>query len=385
MPAAAMALVCALLRTPAARHPFLLPVAAAAAPPFPSIFERDCPPWPPRHPSASTAHRSYHHHQHPHASPPPPLVSTAWLEAALDRRPSLSSQKPHARLSSPAPPTPVPSAPPPHTPRVVPLDASWYRPQSQRTRRRPNPPAATAADRVLPQKEAAVYNPDDDEVHPDDADRDAMAEYLEGPRLPGAKFFDVDAISDPMSSVVNLAPSPADFEEHMDRLGVTNDDHIVFYDTVGVQTAPRGYWLLRAMGHERVSVLDGGLPKWQREGRALEFGPPSQQPPSEDVVGDANPPAWRTPSYRAMPDTRLTLDLAAVQRAVSDFTQASPRQLVDVRPPPRFLGRADEPVPGLQSGHAPGSASLHWSRLLDRDAGTLAPSEVIVRAFRAAE
>ncbi|KAJ1557052.1 hypothetical protein HK405_000972 [Cladochytrium tenue] len=215
MPAAAMALVCALLRTPAARHPFLLPVAAAVAAPFPSIFARDRPPWPPRHPSASTALRSYHLHQHPRASPPPPLVSTAWLAAALDRRTPPSSQKPHAHLSSPAPSPPVPSAPPPHPPRVVLLDASWYRPQCQRTRRRPKPPAATAADRVPSQKEAAVYYPDDDEVHPDDADRDAAAEFLEGPRLPGAKFFDIDSISDPMSSVVNLAPSPADFDEHM--------------------------------------------------------------------------------------------------------------------------------------------------------------------------
>ena len=108
--------------------------------------------------------------------------------------------------------------------------------------------------------------------------RDAKAEFLAA-RIPGARFFDIDAISDRTSSLPHMLPPPAQFASAVKKLGVGDGKKVICYDSAGLFSAARCWWMFKAMGHDDVAVLDGGLAKWQREGRPLEDGPPV--PPQE--------------------------------------------------------------------------------------------------------
>lgn len=192
--------------------------------------------------------------------------------------------------------------------------------------------------------------------------RDARADF-ERKRLPGAVFFDLDAVSDRDSPYPHMLPAPEAFAEAMGALGVSESDEIVVYDAQGLFSAARAWWMLRVMGAERVRVLDGGLPKWKAEERALEAGP-------------AHP--------RATAPFQARLDAAAV----SDFDQvcvalAEGHQVVDARGAPRFRGEAAEPRPGVRAGHMPGALNLPYSALLKAD-GTLKQGKALEEVFRAA-
>ncbi|HUZ13576.1 MAG TPA: 3-mercaptopyruvate sulfurtransferase [Caulobacteraceae bacterium] len=191
---------------------------------------------------------------------------------------------------------------------------------------------------------------------------DVRADYA-ARHVPGAVFFDIDAIADRASDLPHMLPSPQEFATAMRRLGVATHSRVVAYDSAGVFSAPRAWWSLRAMGHERVSVLDGGLPKWIAEGRPVEQGW------REAVHGD----------FRAAPRRELVRDLAAVRRAL----ERGDEQLVDARAAPRFRGEAPEPRSGLRPGHMPGALNLPWTSLVQAD-GTLAPPSLLEKAFEAA-
>ena len=192
--------------------------------------------------------------------------------------------------------------------------------------------------------------------------RDAKAEYGAA-HIPGAVFFDIDAISDHTSDLPHMLPTPPAFATAVRRLGVDAGSAVVVYDTVGVFSAPRVWWSLRAMGHAKVFVLDGGLKKWVAEGRPVEAG-------------------WREPEhgeFKAHPATGLLADTEAVRSALA----SGAAQVVDARSAVRFRGEAPEPRPGLRAGHMPGARNVPWSHVVAAD-GTLAAPAQLMAAFEAA-
>jgi thiosulfate/3-mercaptopyruvate sulfurtransferase len=189
--------------------------------------------------------------------------------------------------------------------------------------------------------------------------RNARAEYETG-HLPGAVFFDLDAVSDHTSPYPHMLPSADAFATAMRALGISNSDQIVVYDSLGLFSAARLWWMLRVFGHENVQVLDGGLPKWKAEGRKLETGPATVRPAI----------------FHAHFQPSLTRDFDAV-RAISQSGAA----ILDARSPARFDGTAPEPRPGLRSGHIPGSRNLFFKDCLDPPFQTLAPASTLRQRF----
>ena len=179
-------------------------------------------------------------------------------------------------------------------------------------------------------------------------DREGIDDYRNA-HIPGAVFWDIDAICDPDSALPHMLPGEAAFADHMARLGISNDDHVVVYDNSGMQTSPRVWWTLRIFGHRRVSVLDGGMRKWRAEGR----------PVAADV------PAVAPARYRA------TLD-ASIVRTMQDVhgnIESRSEQVLDARSAGRFAGTEPEPRPQCRPGHIPGSLNLPSATLVDPETG----------------
>lgn len=192
--------------------------------------------------------------------------------------------------------------------------------------------------------------------------RDAKAEYAAG-HIPGALYLDIDEISDHASPLPHMMPSAAQFAQAMTRLGISNTTAVVVYDASkpGLMSAARGWWMLRAMGHDNVAVLDGGLRKWRAEGRALTAEP------SKPGTGQ---------HFNARLVQELMRDLAAMKTLVASGTA----QIADARSPGRFRGAEPEPRPGLRSGHMPGARSVPFTTLLGDD-GTLKPAAELRSVF----
>jgi thiosulfate/3-mercaptopyruvate sulfurtransferase len=192
--------------------------------------------------------------------------------------------------------------------------------------------------------------------------RDARAEY-EACHIPGAAFLDIDEVADPDHKLHHMLPPAEVFAREVGALGIDNDTHVVAYDTRGLYSAARVWWMFRLYGHDMVSVLDGGLPKWLAEERPTEAGAVTPKParftprPPRDIVR-----RWR--------DVRANIDSAAAQ-------------LIDARMPARFRGEEADPYEGVRAGHIPGSLSLYWADLEDKDGTLPAPAE-IRRRFEAA-
>ena len=192
--------------------------------------------------------------------------------------------------------------------------------------------------------------------------RDGRPDF-ETARLPGAVFFDLEASSDQESDLPHMLPAPDFFAARMAALGVTADHSIVVYDTVGIRSSARVWWMLRAMGAPDVRVLDGGLPKWRAEGRVTESGP-------------AAPTATATFTANARPELIADLDTIRAALKAGD-------QVLDARAADRFAGRAPEPRAGLRSGHMPGALNLPFPGILNPD-GTMKRGEALEQAFRLA-
>jgi thiosulfate/3-mercaptopyruvate sulfurtransferase len=179
--------------------------------------------------------------------------------------------------------------------------------------------------------------------------------------IPGARYFDIDEVADPDTDLPHMVPSPGRFARLVGAMGVGNESRVVFYDQKGLASAARGWWLMGLFGHDRVAVLDGGLPKWRREGRPIEAGAPSP----------ARPAAFR-PDFRA---TRL--------RGIGDVLrnlESRAELLLDARAAGRFTGEVPEPRAGMRSGHIPGSRSLPYTDLLNPD-GTFRPADELRARF----
>ena len=190
-------------------------------------------------------------------------------------------------------------------------------------------------------------------------DKDAPA-LFEQAHIPGARFFDIGVVADQDTDLPHMVPSAGRFQRLLREMGVSDRSRVVFYDQKGINSAPRGWWLMGLFGHDRSAVLDGGLPKWRREGRPTEAGSPPLPPP-----GDF------TATLRA---SRL--------RGIGDML-AGGELVLDARTPGRFAGTAPEPRASLPAGHMPGARNLPFGGLLQAD-GTMLPPDALREAFAAA-
>ncbi|WP_092695258.1 3-mercaptopyruvate sulfurtransferase [Tranquillimonas rosea] len=195
-----------------------------------------------------------------------------------------------------------------------------------------------------------------------DAGRDPRVEY-EAAHIPGARFVDLDELSDNRSDLPHMAPPPEKFMSRMRALGIGDGHQVVIYDGAGMFSAARFWWLFRLMGKTDVAVLDGGLPKWRAEDRPVEDLPP--------VVRDRHMTAVR--------QNHLVRDVTQVAAAA----KLGEPQIVDARSPARFRGDEPEPRPGMRAGHIPGSANLHYAVLLNGD-GTMKSPDDLRAAFKTA-
>lgn len=188
--------------------------------------------------------------------------------------------------------------------------------------------------------------------------RDAKA-LFEAAHIPGAASFDIDALSDQSSDLPHMLADVDIFGEQVGQLGVGSGDTVVIYDGHGLFSAARAWWNFRVMGHERVFVLDGGLPRWTAQNRPVEAGRASPKP--------------------AAFEARLDLSMVRDIDQVRDLLESKAEQVVDVRGAARFEGAAPEPRAGVRSGHMPGARNLPFTELVVD--GGLQSSEAIVAAL----
>lgn len=188
-------------------------------------------------------------------------------------------------------------------------------------------------------------------------------EEFEKAHLPGARFFDIEEIADHDTDLPHMLPDAQAFTAHLRRLGLNDGQWVVVYDQHGLFSAPRAWWMLRAMGVASVSVMQGGLPAWQAQGRPVAVGP-------------ATPPnALGTVTARFLPE--WVAQFEDVRRVSSGEREAT---ILDARSAPRFAGIQPEPRPGLRSGHIPGSKNLPFTTLID-EAGYFYPAERLRQTF----
>jgi len=205
---------------------------------------------------------------------------------------------------------------------------------------------------------AHLKNPDlrvlDASLYMPGSGRDARAEY-DAAHIPGARFFDIDEISDARSDLPHMAPPAEKFMSRMRAMGVGDGHQVVVYDGAGLFSAARVWWLFRLMGYRDVAVLDGGFPKWQAEDR-----------PVEDM-----PPMVRDRHLTVRFQNRLVRDVTQVSHA----SKLGTTQIVDARAAARFRGDAPEPREGLRAGHIPGSRNVPFDTLLNADKTMKTPEE----------
>ena len=178
---------------------------------------------------------------------------------------------------------------------------------------------------------------------PGQEDRNVAQEYLNG-HIPGAVFFDIEALSDHTSPLPHMLPRPETFAVAMRELGVNQDKHLIVYDEGNLFSAPRAWWMLRTFGVEKVSILGGGLAGWQRDDLLLEEG--AVELPEGEFNAAFNPEAV----------VKVTDVLLA--------SHENTAQIIDARPATRFNAEVDEPRPGLRRGHIPGALNVPWTELV---------------------
>lgn len=188
----------------------------------------------------------------------------------------------------------------------------------------------------------------------------AREKFLQA-HIPRAAFFDIDQIADQQSSLPHMLPNEKEFSEAVGRLGIGNADRVVVYGREGLKFAARAWWMFRVFGHENVAILDGGLAKWQAEGRNVESGGANIRP--QRFAGKLN-----STMVRSKDD---------VLRLIQDHRE----QLIDARPKGRFDGSAKEVWPGRRSGHIPGSLNLPYDQLVDSKTETMLEESEIKRRF----
>jgi thiosulfate/3-mercaptopyruvate sulfurtransferase len=185
--------------------------------------------------------------------------------------------------------------------------------------------------------------------------RTACDEYLKV-HIPGARFLDIDELSDRSNPAPHMLPSAEEFGAAMERLGIGRGDRIVVYDNSPIRTAARGWFMLRHFGADQVAILDGGFQKWLAEGRPTESGEP----------------APRAASFKPLQRDEVVTK--------ADILSGSHEPLLDARGKPRFEGTEADPRPGVAPGHIPGARNLPFSALYNED-GTFKSLEELRRLF----
>ena len=190
--------------------------------------------------------------------------------------------------------------------------------------------------------------------------RDGYTDYQDL-HIPGAVFWNIDKIADQKSPLPHTIPSTPQFQSDMRKLGIGDESTVVVYDGMGLFSAARPWWILRAFGHEKVFVLDGGLPKWKAEGRPLTDKPPK---------------------VRATNFSRtLNKDFFRTTEQILKYTDDNSVQILDARSEGRFLGKDPEPRPGCRPGHIPSSRNLPFDRLIDPKTKTILPNSDLISEF----
>jgi thiosulfate/3-mercaptopyruvate sulfurtransferase len=202
----------------------------------------------------------------------------------------------------------------------------------------------------------------DGSMHLPTSGRSARKEY-EAAHIPGASFFDIDEVSDKTIPLPHMLPKPDQFAAQVGRMGIGNDTRVVVYDTEGLYSAGRVWWMFRSMGHDNVAVLNGGMKKWKAEGRVLTDQVPAQRPAK---------------TFQARLRPELVRDAAGVKALIGDKNT----QIVDARAAQRFAGAVPEPRAGLRSGRIPSSRNVPFTTLLNPD-GTLKDPAGLAAVFAA--
>jgi len=182
--------------------------------------------------------------------------------------------------------------------------------------------------------------------------------------IPGAVFFDVEAVSDQTNPLPHMFPSAAQFSHDVGTLGIGDADIVVVYDSGGWVAGPRAWWMFLSYGHDKVRVLDGGLKKWRAEGRAVESGAVVPKPAT----------------FNASFDERR---VRSIHQMLANLASKA-WQVVDARAAERFEGRLGEPRPGLRAGHIPGSRNLPYNQLFDPTTGAMKSLPELRAAFAGA-
>jgi thiosulfate/3-mercaptopyruvate sulfurtransferase len=189
--------------------------------------------------------------------------------------------------------------------------------------------------------------------------RDCQAEY-EAEHIPGARFVDVDEVADLRSDLPHMLPPVEKFMSRMRELGIGDGHQVVVYDTAGVFSAPRVWWMFKYFGQDNVAVLDGGLPKWKAEGHPVTAEPPTIR--DRHMITEIRPELLRDVTQ------------VAASSKLGDYT------IIDARSAARFKGEASEPRPGLRSGHIPNSRNVPFQELLTPQ-GTLKSTDNLRAVF----
>ena len=185
--------------------------------------------------------------------------------------------------------------------------------------------------------------------------RDPRAEY-DAAHIPNARFFDIDDVADHGSDLPHMVPPVEKFMSRMRAMGVGDGHQVVVYDGMGLFSAARVWWLFKLMGQNNIAVLDGGLPKWQAEGRPVEDLPP--------VIRDRHMTVRR--------QNHMVKDVTQVSAA----SKLGDYEIIDARSPGRFRGEEPEPRAGLRPGHIPGSKNVCFKDLLNADQTMKNPVEI---------
>jgi thiosulfate/3-mercaptopyruvate sulfurtransferase len=181
--------------------------------------------------------------------------------------------------------------------------------------------------------------------------------------IPGAIFFDINAVADHTNTLPHMLPRPEQFAADMERLGIGDDQRVIVYDSTGLMSAARVWWMLRVFGHNKVAVLDGGLPKWLAEGRPVDAKIPSPSPRR----------------FSASFNGELVRSKAQIRANLASKGE----QVLDARAAPRFTGSVAESWPGRRSGRIPGSFNLPYDKVTDAKTKTVLPAEKLKALFAA--
>ncbi|KAA8527190.1 hypothetical protein F0562_008581 [Nyssa sinensis] len=209
-----------------------------------------------------------------------------------------------------------------------------------------------------------------------DEQRNPLQEYQVA-HIPGALFFDVDGISDRTTNLPHMLPSEEAFAAAVSALGIENKDGVVVYDGKGIFSAARVWWMFRVFGHDRIWVLDGGLPRWRASGFDVESSASSDailkaSAASEAIEKVCQGQAVGPITFQTKFQPHLVWTLEQVKKNIEEKTH----QHIDARSKARFDGLAPEPRKGIRSGHVPNSKCIPFPQMLDGSQALLSKDEL---------